>query len=479
MSWFRGVALALPLFALGACGARTNLRMEEDGSTREGGVQDGGQSDVVWIMDGQWREPMESPDAWNPEEGIADAPSVDAFGADVLVEDAPFGQDVWAGDAPFGADSGVDANVIGRDALPEDAPMPLDVWIGGDAPILDARADDVSVSDAIQRDSGVDMGIPRMDAPITPPRDGGIDTGIPCVRDSDCPDDGLFCNGAPVCVGGRCVLRIPSCDDGIPCTLDRCEDPRGCVHEPDDRACPMGQRCDLRLGCVMSCTPTEALCNNRVDDDCDMRMDCDDPDCAFDPACRMCVPTAMTEIDCRNMVDDDCDGFVDCGDPECASQPHCRGCMPRTTREWLCRDRTDDDCDGLIDCRDPDCSWHPECRAGCMPSGRNELGIAACTNLIDDDCDGRADCDDPDCRPFGPAGECCNGRDDNGNALVDEFTCRCFSDNDCVGIGSLDQTCWESTVSICAPICNFYGGDAFCRELRFMRCNPRTGECTF
>lgn len=42
--------------------------------------------------------------------------------------------------------------------------------------------------------------------------------------DSDC-DDGVFCNGAEVCDAGKC-MRGPAvtCDDGLACTTDTCNE---------------------------------------------------------------------------------------------------------------------------------------------------------------------------------------------------------------------------------------------------------------
>ncbi len=77
-------------------------------------------------------------------------------------------------------------------------------------------------------------------------------------------------------------------------------------------------------------------------------------------------------------------------------------------------------------------------------------------------------------------GECCNDIDDTGDGNVDEFTCRCFDDSICAGHGSLEQVCWSTTYSVCAPRCDFYGGDAFCMMIvpDAPRCNRMTGECT-
>jgi hypothetical protein len=142
----------------------------------------------------------------------------------------------------------------------------------------------------------------------------------------------------------------------------------------------------------------------------------------------------------------------------------------------------------LTDCADPRCAGTPFC--GGLPDGGPpptdggvctslENSVPLCTNGRDDNCDTRVDCADPDCSPFGPMGECCNGRDDNGDMLVDEFTCRCFSNADCVGVGTLSQTCWLTTFHVCAPRCNFYGGTSWCRMYlgAASTCNAATGEC--
>ena len=65
-------------------------------------------------------------------------------------------------------------------------------------------------------------------------------------------------------------------------------------------------------------TGVPEICNNRMDDDRDGRVDCDDTDCSADPAC---VPVAF-EI-CTNRIDDDGDGRVDCDDADCSAEPTC------------------------------------------------------------------------------------------------------------------------------------------------------------
>ncbi len=57
-----------------------------------------------------------------------------------------------------------------------------------------------------------------------------------CILDLECGDHDP-CDGIERCVDGACVAGAPvPCDDGDPCTSDRCETGVGCVH-PED-ACP-------------------------------------------------------------------------------------------------------------------------------------------------------------------------------------------------------------------------------------------------
>jgi hypothetical protein len=98
---------------------------------------------------------------------------------------------------------------------------------------------------------------------------GNGDGGVPCVNDVDCPDDGIFCNGRLVCMGGRCrATDIPSCNDGIACTRDEClASTDACANTPVNAACPVGLVCIPGTGCAEppSC---------EFDTDCDDGMVC-------------------------------------------------------------------------------------------------------------------------------------------------------------------------------------------------------------
>lgn len=160
-------------------------------------------------------------------------------------------------------------------------------------------------------DAATDAAPPDSGADATPP-----DLGAPCV------DDG-------------------QCDDGIACTIDRC-DPvyLRCRHTPDDSLCFDAvycdglERCDRLLGCVegepISCsdndtctidacveeTQTCVHAPRDADGDGDPDKNCGGGDCNdTNPA----VSSLALEV-CDNGVDDDCDGEID--EEDCAARAH-------------------------------------------------------------------------------------------------------------------------------------------------------------
>ena len=113
----------------------------------------------------------------------------------------------------------------------------------------------------------------------------------------------------------------------------------------------------------------------------------------------------------------------------------------------LCDDGVDNDGDIYADCADPDCASTPAC-AGCNGGldPTPEFGVAACTDGLDNDCDGVTDCADDDCSASDfYVTECCNGMDQNGNGIPDDFNCRCNNDSEC-GFG---QICYDDTAFAC------------------------------
>lgn len=77
-----------------------------------------------------------------------------------------------------------------------------------------------------------------------------LGAGNECTSSTEC-DDGLFCNGAEACVGGRCTKRRPACDDLIGCTDDACDEATDrCLNTPDIYVCLDSTLCDGQEICV-------------------------------------------------------------------------------------------------------------------------------------------------------------------------------------------------------------------------------------
>src|SRR6058998_2878286 len=98
---------------------------------------------------------------------------------------------------------------------------------------------------------------------------GGSNGGAPCCAESncpggDCPGDGCTANRNDIAGCCRCDCTLSpcgNCDDGEPCTDDRCEPLVGCVHvaRPDATSCGDGDPCNGEETCRDGrCTPGPA-----------------------------------------------------------------------------------------------------------------------------------------------------------------------------------------------------------------------------
>jgi hypothetical protein len=148
----------------------------------------------------------------------------------------------------------------------------------------------------------------------TPPRrDGGVGDGgrldggrdaapdahaIDCVVNTDCPDDGVFCNGALVCTDGRCVASaIPDCDDYVVCTDDSCSPTTdACQHIPNDALCASGLTCYAPGGGCTAALPCE------FDTECDDAVFCNGPESCVSNLCsspgtRDCADASSCTVD--------------------------------------------------------------------------------------------------------------------------------------------------------------------------------------
>lgn len=211
-------------------------------------------------------------------------------------------------------------------------------------------------------------------------------------------------------------MRPEVCNDGIDNDWDElidCEDP-DCLWEP----------CMDGLGyCIQGqCVQYEAICSDGIDNDDDGFTDCSDLDCdgrfCSEEYSALCLWGECTpyELECSNGEDDDLDGFIDCDDTDCLFElcdPDNPGAICLSGQcvvfELDCDDGIDNDYDGLVDCQDPDCSGSP-CAPGMLcRSGQCVAPETDCANGLDDDLDGDADCLDLDCdgRSCGPGAEIC------------------------------------------------------------------------
>ncbi len=115
--------------------------------------------------------------------------------------------------------------------------------------------------------------------------------GPGCTIDAEC-DNGLYCDGAETCNAGTCQAgSAPTCDDGVSCTIDSCnEGTDSCDFTTDDSICDNGlfcdgtETCDAVLGCQAGSAPT---CDDGVNctvDSCNEGTD----SCDFSPNDAIC-----------------------------------------------------------------------------------------------------------------------------------------------------------------------------------------------
>ncbi|MBI4705113.1 MAG: hypothetical protein HY744_28740, partial [Deltaproteobacteria bacterium] len=142
-----------------------------------------------------------------------------------------------------------------------------------------------------------------------------------------------------------------------------------------------------------------------------------------------------------------------------------------------CADGKDNDGDIYVDCADPDCVNAPNCYLcnGGKPPGP-EFGVAACTDGKDNDCDGTTDCGDDDCSASDYyVTECCDGKDENGNLIPDDFNCRCVSDKECMP----GEICYTHTAHACGYPCDQFFGQICPFVAPGSYCNLQTQQCEF
>ena len=106
-----------------------------------------------------------------------------------------------------------------------------------------------------------------------------------CSVNADC-DNGLYCDGAETCNAGSCVAGSAPCADGVDCTVDSCDEATdSCSNTADNSLCDNGLFCDGTETCdaVAGCQAgTAVTCDDGVGctvDSCDEGSDA----CSFAP----------------------------------------------------------------------------------------------------------------------------------------------------------------------------------------------------
>ena len=289
----------------------------------------------------------------------------------------------------------------------------------------------------------------------------GVCSYVP--NNANCPDDGMFCNGAEICdavldcvsagdpcpVGelcnetkdscGDCVVD-GDCDDGVDCTDDTCV-AGGCVYTANNENCPDDgvfcngtEFCDLKADCMSTGDPCMAgeLCNESTDTcgECIFDSDCDDGISCTDDGCV--AGTCVYDVNNANCPDDglfcngteSCDAVLDCvssGDP-CGGGELCDESTD-TCGECL----VDGDCNDGVGCTDDSCvsgsCVYTANDSLCPDDGQFCNGVESCDAVLDCVSSG-----DP-CMPgelcnevTNTCGECLvNGDCDDGVACTDNF----------------------------------------------------------
>jgi hypothetical protein len=146
----------------------------------------------------------------------------------------------------------------------------------------------------------------------------------------------------------------------------------------------------------------------------------------------------------------------------------------------VCDNGADDDGDIYVDCADSDCRDQSRCKCNAPTAATAEYGITKCNDGVDNDCDGLIDgADKADCRASeNYPDEICNGKDDNGNGIEDDYSCRCASDNDC----DMGNVCY-SLVHACSLPCYYFVGSSeggICPAIaNGSVCSTSSGQCVY
>ena len=247
-------------------------------------------------------------------------------------------------------------------------------------------------------------------------------------------DDGVFCNGSEVFLGGVCQPGVFPCDDGVPCTDDSCDELSDiCSNITNDANCDDGQFCNGAELCdaALDCQAGSDPCDDGItctDDSCDEVLDT----CANAPNDSLCDNALFCDglefcdaaLDCQFGVPPNCDDLVGCTIDTCDEvNDRCEN----AASDVLCDNGLFCDgpetCDPILDCQ---LAANPcDDAVPCTVDTCDELADL-CSNTTDDVfcdngvfCDGAEVCD--------PVLGCVTGTDPCAPLVCDEIGDVCLS----------------------------------------------------
>jgi hypothetical protein len=215
---------------------------------------------------------------------------------------------------------------------------------------------------------------------------GCVSTGNPCEPGEFCNEQAMRCDGC---------AQDEDCDDGVPCTGDRCVGGH-CTFEAVDANCPDdglfcngSPRCDLSAGCVggvppcpaAACDEDQDRCGCAASTDCDDGLFCNGAEvcelaqCVPGVApCKRCDEQHGACLRCRSDGDCDdsffCNGLETCNIADGTCQPGEDPCPMLRCNEASsdCTEcLSDSDCDDGLFCNGLETCAAPSCLPGTAP----------------------------------------------------------------------------------------------------------------
>ena len=170
----------------------------------------------------------------------------------------------------------------------------------------------------------------------------------PACSDSSCaPEEDTCKNTKECCDDLKCKRQIDSRRNKICCNKNDCASTEGCIEENTCKTINYKNR-KKEVVCVHGWwrpeTRREWRCNDKTDNDCDGKIDCNDPDCKYRSYCK---PKCTTS--------DGCNSKETCKNGIC-TRLFCKGCAypeDHTCKDWECCTRKD--------CSKGEICWRHEC----------------------------------------------------------------------------------------------------------------------